>query len=154
MSNTQRPEKQTRRSKNHFMSTIASSSPTKVTWEGSGNTQDDQDSKSKIRITKTTKSNKPEVHEYMSIGATCASDKDKIQITEIIHDHGKKLRIIPDENGRENLVNPVNTHLTDRYISDNDIREPRRLQQGRNPSDTNHLGGGDQAVQGQLHRGV
>ena len=58
---------------------------------------------------------KPEVHEYKSTGATCALDKDKIQMTEIIHDHGKKLRIIPAKNGRENLVNLENRHLIEGY---------------------------------------
>ena len=57
---------------------------------------------------------KPEVHDYQSTGATCALEKDKIQMTEIILDHGEKLRIIPAENGRENLVNLENRHLTPR----------------------------------------
>ena len=58
---------------------------------------------------------KPEVHHYKSTGATCALDKDKIQMTEIIHDHGKKLIIIPAKNGRGNFVDLENRHLNEGY---------------------------------------
>ena len=48
---------------------------------------------------------KPEVHDYKSTGATCALDKDKIQMKELIHDYGKKIVLISVKNERENLLN-------------------------------------------------
>ena len=56
---------------------------------------------------------KPEVHNYKSTGATCALDK--IQLTEIIHDHGKNWITISSKNGSENLIDRENRHFKKGY---------------------------------------
>ena len=61
---------------------------------------------------------KPEVHDYKSIGATCALDKDKIQRTEKIHGHGNNWITIPSKNGSENIKYRENRHLNKGYNYD------------------------------------
>ena len=58
---------------------------------------------------------KPEVHNYKSTGATCATDKYKIQRTEKNHDHGKNWITISSKNGSENLIDHENRHLNKGY---------------------------------------
>ena len=61
---------------------------------------------------------KPEVQDYKSTGATCAPDKDKIQRTEIIHDHEQNWITISSKNGSENIKDRENRHLNKGYNYD------------------------------------